>query len=150
MQDPERRHPGAVTGIVSAGAITNVPPRPEQALRVQRVQAGVQHRDPRAGILTAHLKNGWLPRATHGWRIHSIGCFTGRGGGYSIAVLTQDNASMAYGVATVEAIARVINRDLNAGITAPTPSSLFRRGVDRGPTRTHRLPRPSPGASPSR
>ena len=73
--------------------------------------------------LTVHVKNGWLPRATHGWRIHSIGCFTGRGGGYSIAVLTQDNASMAYGVATVEAIARVINRDLNPGTTAPTPSS---------------------------
>jgi Beta-lactamase enzyme family len=73
--------------------------------------------------LTVHVKNGWLPRATHGWRIHSIGCFTGRGGGYSMAVLTQDNASMAYGVATVEAIARVINRDLNPGTTAPTPSS---------------------------
>ena len=72
--------------------------------------------------LTVHVKNGWLPRATHGWRIHSIGCFTGRGGGYSIAVLTQNNASMAYGVATVEAIARVINRDLNPGATAFTPS----------------------------
>jgi len=60
VQDPERRHPGAVTGIVSAGAITNVPPRPEQALRVQRVQAGVQHRDPRAGILTAGRPPGGL------------------------------------------------------------------------------------------
>jgi len=39
-------------------------------------------------------------------------------------VLTQDNASMAYGVATVEAIARVINRDLNPGTTARTPSSV--------------------------
>lgn len=74
--------------------------------------------------LTVHVKNGWLPRATHGWRIHSIGCFTGPGGGYSIAVLTQNNASMAYGVATVEAIARVINRDLNPGATAFTPSSV--------------------------
>jgi Beta-lactamase enzyme family len=74
--------------------------------------------------LTVHVKNGWLPRATHGWRIHSIGCFTGRGGGYSIAVLTQDNTSMAYGVATVEAIARVINRDLNPGTAALTPSSV--------------------------
>ena len=72
----------------------------------------------------ADVKNGWLPRATYGWRIHSIGCFTGRGGDYSIAVLTQDNASMAYGVATVEAIARVINRDLNPGTTARTPSSV--------------------------
>ena len=73
--------------------------------------------------LTVHVKNGWLPRPAHGWRIHSIGCFTGRGGGYSVVVLTENNASMAYGVATVEAIARVINRDLNPGTTARTPSS---------------------------
>ena len=73
--------------------------------------------------LTAHVKNGWLPRATHGWRIHSIGCFTGRGGGYSIVVLTQDNPSMTYGITTVEAIARVINRDLNPGATARVPAS---------------------------
>jgi len=73
--------------------------------------------------LTAHVKNGWLPRATHGWRIHSIGCFTGRGGGYSIVVLTQDNPSMTYGVDTIEAIARVINRDLNPGARARVPAS---------------------------
>ncbi len=62
--------------------------------------------------LTAHVKNGWLPLATHGWRIHSIGCFTGHGG-YCIVVLTQDNPTMAYGIATIEAIARSVNRDLN-------------------------------------
>ena len=73
--------------------------------------------------LTAHVKNGWLPRATHGWRIHSIGCFTGRGGGYSIVVLTQDNPSMPYGITTVQAIARVINRDLNPGAKARVPAS---------------------------
>ena len=73
--------------------------------------------------LTAHVKNGWLPRATHGWRIHSIGCFTGHGGGYSIVVLTQDNPSMPYGITTVQAIARVINRDLNSGATARVPAS---------------------------
>ena len=73
--------------------------------------------------LTAHVKNGWLPRATHGWRIHSIGCFTGHGGGYSIVVLTQDNPSMPYGITTVQAIARVINRDLNPGATARVPAA---------------------------
>ena len=26
--------------------------------------------------VTVHVKNGWLPRATHGWRINSIGGFT--------------------------------------------------------------------------
>jgi hypothetical protein len=62
--------------------------------------------------LTVHVKNGWLPRATHGWRIHSIGCCTGHGGNYSIVVLTQDNPTMAYGITTIEKIAEAINRDL--------------------------------------
>jgi len=73
--------------------------------------------------LTAHVKNGWLPLAPHGWRINSIGGFTGRGGGYSIVVLTQDNPTMAYGIATVEAIARVVNRQLNPGAGPVTPSA---------------------------
>jgi hypothetical protein len=73
--------------------------------------------------LAAHIKNGWLPRATHQWRIHSIGIFTGRGVGYSIVVLTQDDPSMAYGIATIEAIARVIHRDLNPGAASVIPSS---------------------------
>jgi hypothetical protein len=75
--------------------------------------------------LTVHVKNGWLPLATHGWRIHSIGAFTGRGGGYSIVVLTQDNPTMTYGIDTIEAIARVINRDLNPAARSRIPSSEF-------------------------
>jgi hypothetical protein len=71
------------------------------------VPAGAPHR------LTAHVKNGWLPLYPHGWRIHSIGVLTGRGGGYSIVVLTQDNPTMSYGIDTIEAVARVINRDLS-------------------------------------
>ena len=77
--------------------------------------------------LTAHVKNGWLPLLTHGWRIHSIGTFTGRGGGYSIVVLTQDNPTMAYGIDTIEAIARAINRDLNPAARSRVPSSPFSR-----------------------
>jgi beta-lactamase class A len=73
--------------------------------------------------LTVHVKNGWLPRATHGWRIHSIGCFTGQGGGYIIVVLTQNNPTMTYGIRTIEAIATVINRDLNPGVTSVIPPS---------------------------
>jgi hypothetical protein len=75
--------------------------------------------------LTVHVKNGWLPLATHGWRIHSIGAFTGHGGGYSIVVLTQDNPTMDYGIDTIEAIAEVINRDLNPTAKARVPSSEY-------------------------
>ena len=29
-----------------------------------------------------HVKNGWLSRATHGWRVNSVGAFTGHGHDY--------------------------------------------------------------------
>jgi beta-lactamase class A len=64
---------------------------------------------------TVHVKNGWLLRSTHGWRINSIGSFTGRSGTYAIVVLCQDNPTMAYGITTVERVSRVVHRDLNAG-----------------------------------
>jgi hypothetical protein len=73
--------------------------------------------------LTVHVKNGWLPLYTHGWRIHSIGAFTGRGGGYSIVVLTQDNPTMTYGIDTIEAIAKVVNRDLNPSARSRVPTT---------------------------
>jgi beta-lactamase class A len=82
-----------------------------------------------AGVVV-HVKNGWLPRATHGWRIHSIGAFTSSRGWYTIVVLTQDNPTMTYGVNTIQNIARVIHRDLNPRATsftaapALTPAAL--------------------------
>jgi beta-lactamase class A len=75
--------------------------------------------------LTVHVKNGWLPLATHGWRIHSIGAFTGHGGGYSIVVLTQDNPTMTYGIDTIEAIAKAINGDLNPTAKSRVPASEY-------------------------
>ncbi|GAA0614448.1 serine hydrolase [Streptomyces crystallinus] len=68
--------------------------------------AGVQ------GGTTVQVKNGWLPRATHGWRVHSIGAFTDGGHDYGLAVLTEDNSSMDQGVATIEAVARAVHADL--------------------------------------
>ena len=68
--------------------------------------------------LVVHVKNGWLPLAPYGWRINSIGAFTGDGQRYSIVVLTQGNPTMDYGVDTVEAIARAVNRALNPGTIA--------------------------------
>ncbi|WP_431961266.1 serine hydrolase [Actinacidiphila sp. bgisy160] len=64
--------------------------------------------------VAVHVKNGWLSRATHGWRVHSLGAFTGGGHDYSITVLTDDDATMASGVATVEAVSRAIHQDLDA------------------------------------
>lgn len=65
--------------------------------------------------VTAHLKNGWLPRATHGWRVHSIGAFIGQGRTYRIVVLSHDNPTMAYGVRTIEKVAHAVHRALNKG-----------------------------------
>lgn len=63
---------------------------------------------------TVQLKNGWLRRTTHGWRVHSIGAFTGRGHDYALSVLTQDNRTMNDGVHTIQAVARAVHKDLNA------------------------------------
>jgi hypothetical protein len=52
-----------------------------------------------------------------------MGCFTWSGGWYSIVVLTQDNSTMAYGIATIEAIARVIHRHLGPAARSVIPLS---------------------------
>ncbi|GAA3371778.1 serine hydrolase [Streptomyces sannanensis] len=70
-----------------------------------------------------HVKNGWLSRATHGWRVHSIGAFTGTTHDYQITVLTHDNATMTDGVNTIQAVARVIHKDLTAATTSTTLST---------------------------
>jgi beta-lactamase class A len=84
---------------------------------------GVPAGAPRS--LVVHVKNGWLPLAPFGWRINSIGGFTGHGQKYSIVVLTEDNPTMAYGVSTVERIAEAVNRDLNPGAVARVPASVI-------------------------
>ncbi|MFF9812026.1 serine hydrolase [Streptomyces sp. NPDC014006] len=80
--------------------------------------------------VAVHVKNGWLQRATHGWRVHSLGTFNGAGHDYTITVLTQDNSTMSYGVTTIQNVAKVIHRDLVPAATArytPTgrPSEAF-------------------------
>lgn len=62
--------------------------------------------------VAVHVKNGWLQRATHGWRVHSLGTFNGAGHDYMITVLTQDNSTMSYGVTTIQNVAKVIHQDL--------------------------------------
>jgi hypothetical protein len=89
--------------------------------------------------LTVHVKNGWLPLAAHGWRIHSIGCFTGHHRGYTIVVLTQDNPTMTYGISTIQRAARVIHRQLNPAGTAllppPAPSPSWGHPDEHIPAR---------------
>ncbi|MFI5678233.1 serine hydrolase [Streptomyces cellulosae] len=66
-----------------------------------------------SGVSVA-LKNGWLERATNGWRVHSIGAFKGNGHDYMITVLTQGNSTMNYGITTIQGVAKVVHRDLAA------------------------------------
>ncbi len=69
--------------------------------------------------VTVHLKNGWLPDPDL-WDVNSIGDFTRHDLDYSIAILTSNDPDMAYGVATVERVARLINRALAKGDTGST------------------------------
>ncbi|MFS4094025.1 serine hydrolase [Streptomyces sp. AF1A] len=71
--------------------------------------------------VSVHVKNGWLQRSTHGWRVHSLGTFNGAGHDYMISVLTQDNSTMGYGVTTIQNVAKAIHKDL-----VPTTSSVTR------------------------
>lgn len=82
---------------------------------------GVPAGAPRS--VTVQVKNGWLSRATHGWRINSIGGFTWSTHWYTIVVLSMDNPTMTYGVNTVELIARAIHHDLNPTVTSVIPRS---------------------------
>ncbi|MCM2392132.1 serine hydrolase [Streptomyces albipurpureus] len=62
---------------------------------------------------TVQLKNGWLSRSTHAWRVHSIGAFTGKGHDYTITVLTHGNKTMNDGVNTIQAVSRAIHKAVN-------------------------------------
>ncbi|MFI9339880.1 serine hydrolase [Streptomyces sp. NPDC052773] len=64
--------------------------------------------------VTVAVKNGWLSRATNGWRVHSIGAFKGGGHDYTITVLTHGNSTMNYGITTIQNVAKVVHRDLAA------------------------------------
>jgi hypothetical protein len=64
-----------------------------------------------SGVSVA-VKNGWLQRSTHGWRVHSVGTFKGGGHDYMITVLTHGNSTMNYGITTIQGVAKVIHRDL--------------------------------------
>lgn len=54
-------------------------------------------------------KNGWGPRAWRGWRINSVAYLTNPNHTYALAVLSDNNPNMSYGVRTIERIARAAN-----------------------------------------
>lgn len=64
--------------------------------------------------VTVAVKNGWLQRSTNGWRVHSVGAFKGGGHDYVMTVLSHGNSTMNYGIATIQAVSKVIHRDLAA------------------------------------
>ncbi|WP_086829059.1 serine hydrolase [Allokutzneria sp. NRRL B-24872] len=64
---------------------------------------------------TVRVKNGWVDRGDGvGWRINSLGVFSGKGKDYQIAVLTEGNSSEGYGHTTIEGVAKAIHKDLNS------------------------------------
>ncbi|KDN87819.1 serine hydrolase [Kitasatospora cheerisanensis] len=71
--------------------------------------------------VVSHLKNGWLQRATHAWRVHSLGIFTGPNRLYQIAVLTDDDPTESYGISTIQRIAQQVHRDLADGNPTALP-----------------------------
>src|SRR4029453_4156740 len=77
----------------------------EQVVREQRwgVSAGV------APNAVAPLKNGWLPLADPAhWRVNSIGWIKGECRNYVVAVLTDHNPSMQYGIDTIQQLSRML------------------------------------------
>ncbi|MEU0048711.1 serine hydrolase [Streptomyces sp. NPDC006309] len=76
--------------------------------------------------VSVHVKNGWLQRSSHGWRVHSLGTFNGAGHDYMVTVLTEDDSTMDYGVATIQDVATAIHKDLvpvTSGVTRYTPTT---------------------------
>ncbi|QFZ76221.1 hypothetical protein GFH48_25790 [Streptomyces fagopyri] len=75
--------------------------------------------------VAVHVKNGWLSRSTHGWRVHSVGTFNGAGHDYMITVLTHGNSTMSYGVSTIQGVAKAIHKDL-VPATSRSGASMLR------------------------
>jgi beta-lactamase class A len=63
---------------------------------------------PRGEVVA--VKNGWLPLASGGWHVNTTGVGLGHRS-YVMAILSEGNPSMGYGVATVSSVAKAINRN---------------------------------------
>ena len=92
-------------------------PAREYELALMRAVTPDQAWGVSAGVLAparVALKNGWLPPTNEpGWQVNSIGIVRGRGRHYLLAVLTEDDAAMAYGTETIEGISQLVWRALS-------------------------------------
>ncbi|MER6910726.1 serine hydrolase [Streptomyces sp. NPDC000594] len=97
---------------------------------------------------TVQVKNGWLPRKTHGWRVHSVGAFTGKNHDYRISVLTHGNKGQQDGINTIQAVSRAVHKGLDpkaAARTAFVPPAVAREAVPATPERAAEGPVPARG-----
>ena len=85
-----------------------------------------EHWGVSAGVVptaTVALKNGWLPRPA-GWQVNSIGQVTGSGRHYLLAVMTDEDPTEDYGIATIRRISVAVWRGLrNQTLFSLTPPS---------------------------
>ncbi|MFI6393864.1 serine hydrolase [Nonomuraea sp. NPDC050540] len=74
-----------------------------------------------AGSGQVALKNGWLPASAHDglWTVNSVGRLQTGGHDLLLAVLSERSPAMGYGVATVEAVARLVVRTMTKPAPAP-------------------------------
>lgn len=103
-----------------------------------------------------HHKNGWLSRATHAWRVHSVGIArrTGHGGtraDYRIALLSHDNPTLRHGVRTLEGVAVAVHRRLAGGpaVRGYTPSGGISEVPDGSAPRGEPVQPPPPSSPPA-
>lgn len=103
--------------LTEPGTVLTAASRSYELYLMAHVEPGQRWGTP-AGVpagVTVHVKNGWLPYPTGSdWHVNSLGAFTGPHTSYELAVLTSGNPSMADGIATIQAAAQVINRNIAA------------------------------------
>jgi Beta-lactamase enzyme family len=69
---------------------------------------GISAGPPKTAVVG--IKNGWLPVDEDNdlWAVNSIGWVSGSGKHYVIAVITQHDPTMGYGIATIQHISRTV------------------------------------------
>jgi beta-lactamase class A len=91
---------------------TLTPRHRADALSLLEHVVGAQRWGVAAGVAptaVVALKNGWLPRSDPAnWRVNSIGWVKGGHRNYVVAVLTDHNPSMQYGIDTIQQLSRML------------------------------------------